>query len=263
LKPLWDSGQLAIIHAAGSPDPTRSHFDAQDYMESGRPGRSSSDGWLNRALPPAGPGVSPVRAIAVRADLPRTLRREQPAVALNNLEQFQVRDKDAAGILETMYARTSDASLMAAGKDAFDAVKMIQSLNRAPYTPEKGVQYAGEFGRGLQQIAKLIKADAGVEAAFCRDRRMGSSHERNASTDSASATVRQLARGIRSGHGRSHGRHCFGHDVRVWQDGQGRWKRWHGSRARERHDGTRRSCSRGQDIWSLARSGIRAIIRTA
>jgi len=166
LKPLWDSGQLAIIHAAGSPDPTRSHFDAQDYMESGTPGRSSSDGWLNRALPPAGTGVSPVRAIAVSAQLPRTLRGEQPAVALNNLEQFQVRDKDAAGILETMYASTSDASLMAAGKDAFDAVKMIQSLNRMPYTPEKGVQYAGEFGRGLQQIAKLIKADAGVEAAF-------------------------------------------------------------------------------------------------
>jgi uncharacterized protein (DUF1501 family) len=166
LKPLWDSGQLAIIHAAGSPDPTRSHFDAQDYMESGTPGRSSSDGWLNRALPPAGTGVSPVRAIAVSAQLPRTLRGEQPAVALNNLEQFQVRDKDAAAILETMYARTSDASLMAAGKDAFDAVKMIQSLNRTPYTPEKGVQYAGEFGRGLQQIAKLIKADAGVEAAF-------------------------------------------------------------------------------------------------
>jgi uncharacterized protein (DUF1501 family) len=166
LKPLWDSGQLAIIQAAGSPDPTRSHFDAQDYMESGTPGRTSSDGWLNRALRPAGKTVSPVRAIAASAQLPRTLRGEQPAVALNNLEQFQVRDRDAAGILETMYETTSDANLMAAGKNAFDAVKMIQSLNRTPDTPVNGVQYAGEFGRSLQQIARLIKADAGVEAAF-------------------------------------------------------------------------------------------------
>src|SRR5436309_4710788 len=89
LKSLWDSGQLAIVEAAGSPDPTRSHFDAQDYMESGTPGRPSSDGWLNRSLAPAGTGVSPMRAIAVTSQLPRTLRGNQPAVAVNNLEQFQ------------------------------------------------------------------------------------------------------------------------------------------------------------------------------
>src|SRR5262245_39799671 len=166
LKALWDSGHLAFIQAAGSPDPTRSHFDAQDYMESGTPGRPTSDGWLNRALLPAGATVSPVRAIAASAQLPRTLRGDQPAVALNNLEQFQVRDKDAAGILESMYATTSDSNLKAAGKNAFDAVKMIQSLNRSPFPPVSGAQYVGEFGRGLQQIARLIKADAGVEVAF-------------------------------------------------------------------------------------------------
>jgi uncharacterized protein (DUF1501 family) len=166
LKPLWDSGQLAIIHAAGSPDPTRSHFDAQDYMESGTPGRLSSDGWLNRALPPRGAGDSPVRAIAVGPQLPRTLRGNQPAVALNNLEQFQVRDRDTAGIIESMYASTSQTSLMMSGKEAFDAVRMIESLNRGTYAPANGAQYLGEFGRGLQQIARLIKADVGVEAAF-------------------------------------------------------------------------------------------------
>jgi len=167
LKPLWDSGQLAVIHAAGSPDPSRSHFDAQDYMESGTPGRTSEGGWLNRALPPAGPGASPVRAIAMGAQLPRTLRGNQAAVAVNNLDQFQVRNQNAASILESMYATTPDAKLMSSGKETFEAVKMIDTINKSPYTPANGAQYqAAEFGRGLQQIARLIKADVGVEAAF-------------------------------------------------------------------------------------------------
>src|SRR5262249_52992899 len=96
LKPLWDSGQLAIVEAAGSPHETRSHFDAQDYMESGTPGRTSSDGWLNRALPAKGAGASPVRAVAASTQLPRTMRGNKPAVALNNLEQFKVRNENAA-----------------------------------------------------------------------------------------------------------------------------------------------------------------------
>jgi uncharacterized protein (DUF1501 family) len=167
LKPFWDSGQLAIIHAAGSPNPSRSHFDAQDYMESGTPGKLSDGGWLNRALPDAAAGASPVRAIAMGAQLPRTLRGRQPAVAVNNLDQFQVRNANAAGIFESMYAATPDAALAASGKETFEAVKFIDAINKRPYTPANGAQYpAGEFGRGLQQVAKLIKADAGVEAAF-------------------------------------------------------------------------------------------------
>jgi uncharacterized protein (DUF1501 family) len=166
LKPFWDSGQLAIVEATGSPDPTRSHFDAQDFMESGTPGKMSEDGWLNRALAPPGADSSPVRAIAIGAQLPRTLRGARPAVAVNNLEQFQVRNQNAAAILEKMYATTADAKLMASGNETFEAVKMIESISRAPYTPANGAQYLGEFGRSLQQVARLIKADVGVEAAF-------------------------------------------------------------------------------------------------
>jgi uncharacterized protein (DUF1501 family) len=166
LKPLWDSKQLAIIHAAGSPDNTRSHFDAQDHMECGTPGRSVEDGWLNRAIASPDAGASPVRAIAVGTQLPRTLRGAHTAVALNNLEQFKVRDQNASSILESMYATTSDTKLMTSGKETFEAVKMIETINRAPYRPVEGTQYLGEFGRGLQQIARLIKADVGVEAAF-------------------------------------------------------------------------------------------------
>jgi uncharacterized protein (DUF1501 family) len=100
------------------------------------------------------------------AQLPRTLRGPRAAVAVNNLQQFQVQNSSSAGILESMYAATSDAKLSASGKETFEALKMVEAINRAPYTPANGAQYPGEFGRALQQIARLIKADAGVEAAF-------------------------------------------------------------------------------------------------
>lgn len=167
LKAHWDQKQLAIVEAAGSPDPTRSHFDAQDYMESGTPG-SKGDGWLNRALTPPDPTTSPLRAIAMGVQVPRTLCGARPAIAVNNIQQFNVSDPDSAGILENMYATSADAQVGQAGKDAFAAMKMIQSLNRDTYTPAAGVRYGlgGALGGSLQQIARLIKADAGVEAAF-------------------------------------------------------------------------------------------------
>lgn len=166
LKPLWDRGELAVVHAAGSPDPTRSHFDAQDYMECGTPGTKTEDGWLNRALPSTGAGVSPVRAIASGAQLPRTLRGSRNAVAVDNLPRFQVANKDTAGLLERLYADTSDAHLKAQGTATFNAVRMLESVRARPYTPADGALYTGEFGTRLQQIARLIKADVGVEVAF-------------------------------------------------------------------------------------------------
>jgi uncharacterized protein (DUF1501 family) len=167
LKTFWDSGQLAIVQAAGSHDPTRSHFDAQEFMESGTPGvKDTEDGWLNRSMAPLGPDSSPVRAISVGSQLPRTLRGSRGGVAVNNLQQFQVGNRDTAGILETMYATTADARLNVTGRRTFEAVRMIDGINRRPYTPTNGAQYVGEFGRGLQQVARLIKSDAGVEVAF-------------------------------------------------------------------------------------------------
>jgi uncharacterized protein (DUF1501 family) len=169
LKQFWDNGQLAVVHAAGSPDSSRSHFDAQDFMECGTPGLKTEDGWLNRALPPDAAGVSPVRAIAASgAQLPRTLRGSRGAVAVDNLARFQVSDKNTAELLERLYSTTPDAEIGSQGKATFDAVRMIQSIQRRPYTPANGAQYgpSGEFGQRLQQIARLIKADAGVEVAF-------------------------------------------------------------------------------------------------
>jgi uncharacterized protein (DUF1501 family) len=92
-KPIYDSGQLAIIHAVGSPDSTRSHFDAQDYMESGTPGvKSTSDGWLNRYLQ-SNPSqkASPFRAVAMGANLPRAMQGKASAIAMNNINSFAIR----------------------------------------------------------------------------------------------------------------------------------------------------------------------------
>jgi uncharacterized protein (DUF1501 family) len=168
LKDLWDKHQLAIVEATGSPDSSRSHFDAQDYMESGTSGKATGDGWLNRALPPAGAETSPLRAVAMGKEVPHTLRGEREAIAVGDPQQFNLGNQDAAAILESMYATSADGQWGRTGRDAFEAMKLIQSINRAPSNPEGGAQYGrgGDLGRSLQQLARLIKADAGVEAAF-------------------------------------------------------------------------------------------------
>ena len=167
LKPLWDARQLAIIEAVGSPDPTRSHFDAQDYMESGTPGlKATSDGWLNRALT-AEPRPSPVRAVSLSPDLPRTLRGRQEALAIGNIQDFQVRDRRLATSFESMYGGTPDRILNGTARETFNAVKIVQSIQNTPYTPANGARYpGGRLGPSLQQIARIIKADVGMEVAF-------------------------------------------------------------------------------------------------
>ncbi len=168
LKPLWQQQHLAIVHAAGSPDPTRSHFDAQDYMESGTPGlKSTSDGWLNRALPPVAGKVSPVRAVSLGPNLPRSLRGSRNAIAVDNVNNFNVRDAAASKMLQSMYSGTTDQVLNGAGRETFEAVALLQSIQKTPYQPAAGVDYPrGRFGDSMRQIAQLIKADVGVEVAF-------------------------------------------------------------------------------------------------
>jgi uncharacterized protein (DUF1501 family) len=168
LKPLYDQNHLAIVDAAGSPDPTRSHFDAQDYMESGTPGlKATQDGWMNRALPPAQGKRSPVRAIALGQTLPRAMRGLQPAIALQSIDSFQVRNADAAKQFEMMYTASKDPVMQATGKETFEAMSMLQAIQRQGYTPKAGADYPrGRLGQSLQQIAQLIKSDVGVEMAF-------------------------------------------------------------------------------------------------
>src|SRR4051794_661764 len=114
LKPLFDEQHLAIVDAVGSPDPTRSHFDAQDYMESGTPGlKATQDGWMNRALPRNRGKASPVRAVALGPVLPRSMRGPVPAIALQTIDGFQVRNADAAKQFEQMYASSKDPKIQA------------------------------------------------------------------------------------------------------------------------------------------------------
>jgi len=170
LKPIWDDGHLAIVHAAGSPDPTRSHFDAQDFMEAGTPGvKATTDGWMNRAMPRAESAdrISPVRAVAMGAVLPRALRGANPAVAVDNLRDFQVHNAQAAGAFQALYADSQDPMLHAAGRETFEAVALLESIQKQRYEPAAGANYPkGRFGDCLRQIAQLIKADVGVEMAF-------------------------------------------------------------------------------------------------
>jgi uncharacterized protein (DUF1501 family) len=181
-KPLYDQGHLAIVHAAGSPDTTRSHFDAQDYMESGTPGvKSTQDGWLNRALEAedlrhrcAGTCEqhTAFRALALGNEVPRTLAGKIPAIALSNVNGFTIAGRGptqspAASAFEAMYADSGDRLFHAAGDETFDAVKMLRAANPAQYTPAAGINYPnGEFGNSMKQIAQLLKANLGVEAAF-------------------------------------------------------------------------------------------------
>jgi uncharacterized protein (DUF1501 family) len=174
-QPLWEQKHLAIVHAAGSPDPTRSHFDAQDFMESGTPGlKATTDGWLNRTLHamPATPDKSAFRAIALGPALPRILTGAERAVAVNNINEFGVggRNPNASPIantFEAMYNQSSDAVLHGTGQETFDAVKMLKSADPSKYKPAPGADYPrGRFGDSLRQLAQLIKANLGVQVAF-------------------------------------------------------------------------------------------------
>jgi len=171
LKPLWDARQLAIVHACGSPDSTRSHFDAQDYMETATPGvKSTSDGWLNRYLQAEKAGdATPFRAVALTPQLPRMLQGPAQALALNQIAQFGIRGA-AAGIgasFEAEYAAAADRVLNGTGREAFDAIKMLKIADPSKYAPEHGADYPrSPFGQALKQIAQLSKANVGLEVAF-------------------------------------------------------------------------------------------------
>jgi uncharacterized protein (DUF1501 family) len=175
LQPLFANNQLAVVHAAGSPDPTRSHFDAQDYMESGTPGvKATEDGWLDRALGTIPEEkASPFRAVAMGPNLPRMLQGSTAAIAIPDLKQFKVQPQSAAmakvaeGGFEAMYAQTVDQALHGTGAETFEAIDLLKKIDPAQYPPENGAVYPkSPVGQRLQQIGVMIKAKIGVEVMF-------------------------------------------------------------------------------------------------
>jgi uncharacterized protein (DUF1501 family) len=174
LQSLWDRGLLAPIHAVGSPSATRSHFDAQDFMESGTPDvRGTTDGWLNRYLAIEGTCAdcappTPFRGVAFSQTTPRIMQGPAPVIAMASLEAFTVRATGSdVQRLEALY-RTGSADLVhGTGQETFEAVKMLRAANPRRYAAEHGAEYPrSPFGQSLRQIAQLIKADVGLEVAF-------------------------------------------------------------------------------------------------
>ncbi|MBS1488517.1 MAG: DUF1501 domain-containing protein [Bacteroidetes bacterium] len=171
---LFQSKQLAIVHGMGSPNTTRSHFDAQDYMESGTPfNKGTTSGWLNRAVGLMGHEGSPFRAVSLTTSLPRSLYGDNPSIAISNLADFglQLRGAKTANLtaqtFEELYDQTSDELLKEAGKESFEAIKLLKQSDIKNYKPDGNANYPNSpLGRALKQIAQLIKMDVGMEVAF-------------------------------------------------------------------------------------------------
>ena len=169
LKPLWDRRSLAVVHACGSPDTTRSHFDAQDYMESATPGiKSTRDGWLNRYLQVARDAHDPLNAVAMTRQMPRSLQGTVPALAMGSVGEFGVRaDMGTRDSFEAAYAAARDELLNGTAREAFKAMRRLSTAGAGPYRAANGAQYPrSAFGQALQEIARLAKADVGIEIAF-------------------------------------------------------------------------------------------------
>jgi uncharacterized protein (DUF1501 family) len=166
LKSIYDKGHLAIVHATGSPDNTRSHFDAQDYMEIGTPGiKSTPDGWLNRCMNGQKKSESPFRGVALTAQLPRILTGSAPALTLSSIDEFRLRNEAMAATLQRLYTSTSDALFRFGGQSLFAAMAELRQVeSKIPVSAER--YPAGRFGASLAQIARLIKANVGLEMAF-------------------------------------------------------------------------------------------------
>jgi uncharacterized protein (DUF1501 family) len=204
LLPLWEDGRLGIVHCVGSPDPTRSHFDAQDYMETGTPGRKGTpDGWLNRVAGRLGHDATPFRSVSITPALPRSLYGPTPALAVTDLRNFRVGDMGAAGGspagkgFEALYQEASQDLLRDTAHGTFEAVRELERLDVRKYKPSPAAQYPrSPLGKALQQIALLIKADVGLELAFAESGGWDTHVQQGTTNGSFARVARDLALSI-------------------------------------------------------------------
>jgi uncharacterized protein (DUF1501 family) len=206
LMPLYKSGELAIVHACGSPNPSRSHFDMQDFMESGvRDDKSIRSGWLNRALVERHePKPTPFRAVAMSAVLPRSLQGDADALAMRDLNTFGVQaggQSNIAAGFEGMYDSAVSDALHGAGKESFEAISMLKKADPAKYTPPARAKYPqGNFGRSMMQVAQLIKANVGLEIAFVETDGWDTHANQGAAGGQLAGRLYDLANGISAFH---------------------------------------------------------------
>jgi uncharacterized protein (DUF1501 family) len=195
LHDIYNAGKLAIVHAAGSIDPSRSHFDAMQFMEYGTPGnKTTGTGWIGRHLQSAAwQNESPFRAVGMGAMLPGSLRGSTPPLALRSIADFHLKGRESElkqieQTLSQLYATSAPTNaLETQAKLVFDTVDMLGAINADGYQPANGADYPADgegFGMGLKQIAQLIKADVGLEVA-CIDLGGWDTHEQQGTTDGA------------------------------------------------------------------------------
>ncbi|WP_091144871.1 DUF1501 domain-containing protein [Mucilaginibacter pineti] len=175
-EPMFREKRLGIVHGIGSPNTTRSHFDAQDYMESGTPfNKGTASGWLNRAVGLLGhDALTPFTAVSMTSAMPRSFYGDNPSVSISNLQDFAIQLRGnqsganlAARSFEDLYDKTTSGLLQQTGKESFDAMKMLQKTDLKNYKPTNNAVYPNSaLGNSLKQIAQLIKMDVGLEVAF-------------------------------------------------------------------------------------------------
>lgn len=209
LHEIYRGGRLAVVHAAGSPDPSRSHFDAMEYMERGTPGvRVTETGWLTRHLQSVPwTNESPFRAIAMGSMLPTSIRGPEPALALDSLDGFDLNLPDhlrpeLEGGLRNLYRNTGAGSAFDREAESLFATMRelrVLSADRSPARP--GADYPEtHFGRALQQVAQLIRADVGLEVA-CVDLGGWDTHEEQGGVEGQFANLlAELGAGLAAFH---------------------------------------------------------------
>ena len=170
LRPFFLDKRLAIVHGVGSPNSTRSHFDAQDYMETGIPDRKGAPtGWLNRASGLLGHEATPFQSVAFTGSTPKSMYGEEQNLCISSLEDFQFKtgSQESQKKLESLYQKATQSALNRRGTEAFEAADVLSAKHFRAYKPRRGVRYPrSPLGRSLRQIAFLIKSGVGLEIAF-------------------------------------------------------------------------------------------------
>ncbi|RNI26941.1 DUF1501 domain-containing protein [Rufibacter latericius] len=204
-EPLFREKRLAIVHGMGSPNPTRSHFDAQDYMETGTPfDKGTASGWLNRAVGLLGHEATPFQAVSLTSSLPRSFYGDHAAIAISNLQDFgvQMRGNEKAAMVasknfEDLYDQTSSSLLNKTGKESFEAVKMLQKIDSKNYIPANNAVYPNSaLGKSLKQIAQMIKMDVGLEVAFAESGGWDTHYNQGTSNGTFARNVNDLSQSI-------------------------------------------------------------------
>ena len=198
LAPMYEEGRLAVVHAVGSPDPTRSHFDAQDYMETGTPGiKGTRDGWLARALEAVG-SDSPFGAVSLTANLPRSLSGASNAIASTDFRDLANADSLEDRIM-AMYQRDANPAFAEAGDEASRALQMFRTERPLERRPRDGADYPrGRTGQALRTLAGLLKANLGVRIAFVESGGWDTHVNQGGATGTMARLLSELSRSVTS-----------------------------------------------------------------